>query len=1441
MKSCRELHLIIYSVCVLSSFFIQEVRAQQSFMDSYNVSYITMSEGLPHNFVDDIYKDSQGFLWISMGGGGLSRYDGYSFVDFNLDSPQYKLKSNFVHNVVEDSFQRLWVASEGGLDILDLTTLQPSALLDSRSEAHVFSQKSISMVILDAAGCIWMHCNDCLYRIAFTPDGQIRQVNSLQLQSLFKDEIHFEDVDNDGSIWIELDGKLCKVKVNKQGYLQAAPIANCLTFEPDTYLTDFITKENEVWISSNNGLFRYDRNKNIIKVYKHVPDDPHSLSQNYLTSLAVTYDKQLIVSSLKGLNVYNPLKDNFERIEDKYSDSGNSLLNNNFVNCLRTDGKHIWVGTENGGINKLALKRLYMHVYRHDKENRHSISPNPVNAIYEDEDQTLWVGTVEGGLNKKTAGSNSFTHYTHENGSLKHNSVSTISADNEGRLWIGTWGGGITWLDRKNPQRSLGTLPADGKSSPIDFVGALAYDSINNGMWIGANQGIFFYDLKQKTLFTPLPSQTVRGCIGSIIDRDGHLWMGCMNGVYIIDLKSRTGSSFSFRHLEHKLDNPNSNIVEKITCFYETEDGTLWLGSNGYGIYKRETDAQGEELFTAYTTRQGLPSNSVRSILEDSNGYLWIATNNGLSRFSPSEELFVNYTTQDGLNDSQFYWNAACRTAGNELYFGNMTGLIAIEGGHPDIPHDTSAPLRFTSLFVENEEVTAGGGQLPQSIAVTREIRLHERTKSFALEFALLDYDADNTHYSYKLEGFDNKWTEVADNRRYAAYTNLSPGKYTLKVKCSTEDKNEKESIAEMSVVILPYFYRTGWFIALAIACALFVIWQVYQWRIRDLKKQQKLLHLKVEKRTYELSLQKQLLEKQRDELSKQNQTLTQQNEKITRQKTQLAKMTHKIRELTVDKINFFTNITHEFRTPITLIIGPIERALKLSYNPQVIEQLHFVERNSKYLLSLVNQLMDFRKVESGKMEIIKRKGDFLPFLNELITPFVVFAQERNIRIKQRIHIPHSEFCFDEEAMHKILTNLLSNAIKFTPDGGNVYLYAALLKKTGEDTATRLYLCVSDTGSGIPTEDIDKVFNRFYQSKEQVKYPMYGQSGSGIGLYLCQRIVQMMDGTIWARNNPVAGCSMRILIPLSETDKDAAASATSPAIPSPAASPAQTEPSENEKKKNMHTLIVEDNPDMRSFIRSILQDKFEVTEAADGTEALNLLHTNKIDFIISDLMMPNMDGIELARRVKENIATSHIPFLMLTAKTSQETRVESYQVGVDGYLLKPFDETLLMARINNILENRKRNQRQMTADINMETLGIDKKSGDELFSEQLMEVIKANYKNPMFDVSEFCEAMGVSRTLLSTRLQKLLGQSPGQFIRNYRLNLARQIILAQKGKSRNIAEIAYEVGFNDPKYFTRCFIKEFQIKPSELISQLNQEAQSQPSSSDEEQPSPENK
>lgn len=1388
--------------------------------NNFNISYITMENGLLHDLIDDIYQDNRGFIWISTSS-GLSRYDGFSFIHYHIGSSPVALKGNAVHMVREDNFNRLWIASDGGLDVMNLETIQTENLfLHFDPLLASFINKPIKNITKDSVGNIWL-VTDHIFKIVLNEKGEVTNIFRLpdNLQSMRF--IALEDVDKDGNIWAGYNDNIFKLYVNNQT-LRAIPVSTKFSFRDNSIITKIVPDKNEVWIGTVHGLHRFFRNEDVVKIYENIPSDPLSISHNYVADITLSQTNQLIVGTLRGINIFNPLNDSFEKIVTDPSSNGKGL-NSNFINCLYNTGDFIWCGTETGGINKIKPKNLSIQNYSHNDQDQSTISRNPVNVILEDSDAQLWVGTVEGGLNMKNEGEETFSHYTERSSTqLTHNSVSALSLDDRDRLWVGTWGYGISIIERKNPSKKAAFKINSGNypNLMIDLIGGLLHDTINNCMWIGSNQGLYCYDLVKDSLVLPSPIESfanIQGIIGMVIDEKGSLWVGSQEGVYSINLYSRQDNHFGIRHYRYKLDSPESSLVEKITSLCLDSDNTLWLGSDGYGFYKRMESEDGSFTFKAYKTVDGLANNNVKGILEDDLGNLWISTSHGLSRFDKQDESFVNYYKSDGFESDQFYWNAYYKSKKNgTLYFGSLNGLIAINPSLINIPLPNYR-VTLTDFFLENEKVLPGE-IIDKDITLSKRISLHEKQKSFTIEFSALNYfHSGNYTYSYRLAGYDDKWIELPQHIHSASFMNLPAGKYTFQVTYHPKNQKEIGKITELDINIRPYFYKTNWFalLCLIVAITIFMLW--YFWHIRSYEEKQKHLSQIVDERTKELEKQKEILMNQKKELSNQNLVLSNQNEQITLQKNQLISMTEEVEKMNRDKLEFFTNISHEFRTPVTLIMGPVQRALKLSNDSYVIEQLHYAERNSKYLLTLVNQLMDFQKVESGKTEINYSLGDFINFIDSIINSFEQQTQEREIKLRRLISLQSPKFYFDDESLRKIIINLIANALKFTPNGGEVTLFVKSLTSE-KNQEEKLYISVKDSGTGIPEIDLVNIFRRYYQSKTDVRFPVYGQSGTGIGLYLCKKLTKMLDGEIWARNNKKTGCTFRIILPLhrknplpqSNEDINISKDEMDLAI-------LQNVNQAQWKKNKMTFLVVEDNPDMKNFISSILSSNYNTLKANNGAEALMILDNHNVDFIISDLMMPEMDGIELSKRVKSKIATSHIPFLMLTAKVSESARLESYRVGVDSYLIKPFDEEMLMTRINNILKARQRYQMLFSEKMNTNVFEMSEESFDKKFMDHLLDILKENYRNPDFSVSEFALAAGVSKSMLNNKLNALSGKSTGQFIRDYRLKVAYGEILQNKiTHNKNISDIAYDTGFNDPKYFTRCFTREFNITPSKL-------------------------
>jgi signal transduction histidine kinase/ligand-binding sensor domain-containing protein/DNA-binding NarL/FixJ family response regulator len=1307
------------------------------------------------------------------------------------------LRSNFVENLAEDAFHRIWVAGELGIELLSTENLQllPVESLQSEEMAELM-KAPVSFLMTTRTGNLWLCSRGHIYKVMFNSTGTVKKVIRISDTPIHERGCVLSEID--GYVWFFHKGKMCRISESVASSQEPQPVSVSLDISPLEAVFSIFHCQNNVWIGTSNGLYCYDLTTDTSLHYVHDAQNPSSLSQNYVTSITSTRDNQVIVGTLLGLNVFNASTSDFTRIQ-----AGEVMemhgLSCNFINTLYADDENdiIWVGTEIGGISKMFPSRLSVINYYHQQNLPSSLSRNPVNAIVEDEYQTLWVGTVEGGLNCRLKGSDTFLHYTTEAPAyLAHNTVSVLVIDDKDRLYVGTWGGGLGWINRK-PSASKRYVPLP-LSDP--FVSSLAFDPVSHLLWIGTMNNVYVYNPADGIVSEPFLNEgkevVNQNALGMCITRERELWISSPFGLLRINLTAYDKGQLKYQKYVYQLDNPASKRRERITSIFQAKDGTIWLGSNGNGFYKAMKKGN-DYQFLAFTKNDGLVSNSVRGMLEDWYGNIWISTDNGLSCFNVKEESFRNYSQIDGLVSDQFYWNAGALSFDKErLFFGSQKGLTEI---HPMIEteHQRKFPLAFTHCKVFGQEV------FPQS----GEIVMHESDKSLSIEFSALDYALESqAQYSYRLKGFDDAWVTVPSNRNNATYTNLYPGKYVFQLRYAPDGKHWLARTEELTIVVNPYFYKTPWFLLSVLFVILFGGYRILRWRYQALKRQQNLLHQMVEERTSELEEQKKLLSNQTQELSEQNKLLKDQNEKITAQKNQILEMSRKVEELTVDKLAFFTNITHEFRTPLTLIVGPIERALKLSYNPQVIEQLHLVERNSKYLLSLVNQLMDFRKVEEGRIKIATNYGNLKEFMLEIVPPFADYAKNRGINLQLYLRLPDPFLMFDEDVMRKIMTNLISNALKFTPKGGNVGIYVGVI---GQATEKKLFISVRDTGKGIPENDIERIFMQFYQSDNRSLESVSGQSGTGIGLYLCRKLIDLLDGKIYAKNNPLKGASFRILLPALYGDTQ---------IHSESEMEKEDIAIDVPRNGKMVILVVEDNKDMRDYIRSILAEYYNVLEASQGEEALALLHANNVDFIISDLMMPVMDGMELSRRVKNDFSISHIPFLMLTAKTSDEARLESYKMGADAFLLKPFDENMLLARISNILENRKRFQQKFSIDMNTDSLEVEENSGDKKFLNKAMSVVKENYKNPDFEVSDFIEAVGISKSLLNKKMQSLTGQSAGQFIRNYRLNLARELLLKNKvNRTMNISEIAYEVGFNDPKYFTRCFTKHFNVTPSSLL------------------------
>lgn len=865
------LALILHSVAAV------HLHADSNISSTHLARFTDISNGLPNDFVDDVFQDSFGFMWIATSGGGLCRYDGYEMLVFSTNSDT-KICNNFVRNVAEDGFHRLWVCTEGGFSVIDLTSLKAVELPENELTSHQYD--FCSFITIDSEGCLWLKTGTTLIRTSFDQRGDISEVITMEDPRLSPQNIVFEDVDGDGSIWIGLAGHIYKISEDRAGGFSTTSLLDNFSIREDAYISDYLKKDNELWISSNDGLFRYNLSSRMWKTYVHSPSDPQTLSQNFITGLALTSDGQLLAASLKGLNIYDNLSDDFTRIGAEPTGNGATLISSDFLNCIKVYGEYIWIGTESAGFVQIYPKLLSVDNFSGMKGSGNTLPPNPVNAIYEDSHGKLWIGSVEAGLSCMSEDWDGFLRYTRENAGLSHNSVSVIAEDDMDRLWIGTWGGGVDIISTQVPLKIMGSIsPRHQLQDWMSYIGSLSMDRKNRLMWIGTNMGIYYYDLDKETLLPALKNQAY-GSIGSLIDSNNNLWIGTQEGVFIFDLDSRIksaeGMEFPYLNYRNKLDDTNSKVLEKVTCIYEASDGTIWVGSNGNGIYKASYNASdGSYSFFNYGHAEGLANDCVKGILEDRHGMLWISTEGGLSTFNPENGRFTSYSILDGLDSGHFYWNASLRGSDGKLYFGHVNGMSVINPGN-SMGRFNHPRLHFTTISV--------GERISHDISPER-LKIHERDRSIGIQFSSLTFGSEQSvSYAYMMEGMDNEWVELPMHRNFISFPSLGKGRYVLRVLARDAAGKTIDDI-ELKIRVVPYFYHSMWFyIMLVILLSAAGLW--YQkWRMKSLLRYNQQLQDTVEERTREISQQKLLIEQKAEELSRQNLILSRQNEELASHK----------------------------------------------------------------------------------------------------------------------------------------------------------------------------------------------------------------------------------------------------------------------------------------------------------------------------------------------------------------------------------------------------------------------------------------------------------------------------------------------------------------------------------------------------------------------------
>jgi signal transduction histidine kinase/DNA-binding response OmpR family regulator len=1051
-----------------------------------------------------------------------------------------------------------------------------------------------------------------------------------------------------------------------------------------------------------------------------------------------------------------------------------------------------------------------------------------VNSVL-DERNVLWVGTAGGGLNVISKNTGNYSYYKYsafDASTISSDFITSIIRDKHSNLWVGTWGNGINRLIESGGKKKFERFNMQSSSIRSNLISSI-WEDPRGFLVIGTFDGIdLFYP--QKNEFVAFARHTKRrnitevGCI--LQDTKGDYWFGSRNGLFYIkgnriedDL-----TDIDIRHFVNIPGDENSIPGNYVISLCEDNQGNIWVGTYGNGICRISQTVSGNKKFDNFTERDGLCNNVVYSMVKDEKGFIWLSTDNGLSRFNPADSVFRNFYVTDGLQSNQFYWSAANKNKEGWLFFGGTEGLNYF---NPDSirDYDYKPHVILTDLKIFNQSVPTGIWKgkktiLEKSITETSDIKLSYHENVFSLEFSALDYDQpEKILYRYKMEGVDNGWVEVSSNRRFANYTNLKGGEYRFYVQSSNSSGLWIEKPTELKITITPPFWETYWFRILCVVVVLLSFAGYYQYHTHQLKARKRELEKMVHERTAKIE--------------EQNIRLEHQNLEISQQRDKLIELNKRVQLVNQLKLRFFTNISHEFRTPLTLIMGVMEKFSEtLKGDNETYQLVNLANRNARRLLHLINQLMEFRKIETGKLQLKVSKGDLSEFMNSILSSFNQLAREKKISYRIIRHPMAAETWFDHEKLENIIYNLVSNAFKYTPENGAITIDFSVLASEipGDHTDEKkeikqLQISVTDTGVGIPKDQIQNIFRRFYRVNNNATLKA---RGSGIGLSLTRELIKAHHGSILVESTVGKGSTFTVQLPcdksfygMDEMGADVQFIPEATKLRTDylveevrAEEKAVSKPAPGKTSEKPLLLIVEDNQDLRNFISINLRNKYQILEAQNGVQGYEMAKRFSPQLIISDIMMPEMDGLELCTRIKENILTSHIPVLLLTARTTVENWIEGLERGADDYIPKPFNLSILEAKIFSTIENRQRIRKLFLSKMNAEPKELVSTSLDEQFLKKAFDVVENHYTNSEFGVETFVQKMAVSRSLLHKKLSAIVDQSAGDFITHIRLKKSTELL---KARTFNISEIAYQVGFNDPKYFSRIFRRVYGLTPTE--------------------------
>ncbi|MBN1187929.1 MAG: response regulator [Bacteroidales bacterium] len=1338
-------------------------------------SPLSKEQGLPGDNVQAIFQDSYGYIWFGIESVGLCKYDGNRYFVYGMANTDVNsLSTSFINFMVEDSNGDLWLATEHGLNIFN----RDEGVFNSYF-TPVLPDNRIKTIYKDKSNAIWIGTEKGVRR--FIPANSEKA---------------------DQNTWFGFENRKVKYVIDN----------NYIIDNIGNEIVNSIIEDNEgaYWFGTFNGLYKCQLIHNAL-MCENVVINETDITANRINDIAQLSANYLLLGTNVGVTILNIKTHKVTDIQfSKNKDFSNIAFG---VTKIMVDSKGFsWIGTnlngiisgktDNGKNISIALPSAIKGL-----ESTH------IRNIFEDRTGQIWVVTKYAGIYLYDPRSQLFPYYTSND--KNQNFILSACESKNGNIFLGTKFAGML---EYNPETS--TIKQKKIYLNNEFVNRIEclYEDANGNLWMGYKKGLIVLDENKnvkKSYNAPKP-------YGMSVGKSDTFWVFTEQGVYYLnkqtdkvekydlsiygkifenneitvqeiysdkygDLWLPTSANGVFKYIvsDKKLlwfknnpDNPNSLSGNIIRSFFQDSRGEIWIGTKFSGLNRYQPESNSFEHFTI---ADGLPSNAIYSIIEDKNGYLWFSTNNGISKYDPVKKQFFNFNEKHGLQGNVFEQRASIKLTDNSILIGGSNGFNIFSPDNVYIDN-INPPLVITNIQADN--TTVG-----KDIFSTCEIVIpYKSSKLITIEFTSLDYrDPANLNYAYQLDGVDEDWVD-ANKRNYVTYSRLSHGKYTFRFKATNADGIWTKYYQDVSIIIETPFWLKWWAYVIYCISGMALLFGIYRFAtIRA---------------NYNHQLYAKELELARD------------------------------RELNQMKLRFFTNISHEIRTPLSLIMAPLQKLQKSKdLNEYLRQKVELIDKSTKRLLKLTDQLLYFRKAQQENLKLEIAKSDIVEFISDIISPFYELADNNIINLRFESDHEHLMLWFDPDKVEKIISNLVSNAFKFTPENGSITVHIHTfeglknkkrgLKPSDIEKTPYVKISVSDSGTGMTKEQIEHIFERFYQAE-----PF--DTGVGIGLEFVKHLIETHYGKIEVDSIPGKGTTFSVYLPYNKQVyrnaiilKDTIKSQDY--IPKGSLSVLYG----NDKETNIDLiddfieynskpslLIVEDNEELKSYLKGMFEENYNILLAANGEEGLEITKKETPEIIITDIMMPKMNGIEFCRKVKSDVNISHIPVIMLTAKNFEEDEIEGLHSGADDYISKPFNEDILIARINNIFISRQKLQEKYASDIYIDPSEITTNKTDKQFMEKLLSIINDDITNPELSIHDIADLLNMDRSNFFRKVKSLSGKSPSQLIREYKIKKGAKLLLSE---NYNINEISYMVGFTSPAYFSKLFKEILGRTPSEFL------------------------